>query len=209
MDRARVSRYLLFGLLAVAVVWAMWLVPVSQPSTGNAASGSAGNWHLSSISPPANAKKLATRLAKRQGWGAPAGGNGGSGSHSGSGSGGHGGHNNSKKTAAHSKILGITSVDGQPQVVLIHKHQVDTYAPGDTLPDGRRIKAIHGLKVTLAKAANNSNNKSKGGGGTKSKHKGRAKNNKNAASTQTLHLFPYDKSHLGNPKTSHNDKKAS
>lgn len=207
MDRARVSRYLLFGLLAVAVVWAMWLVPVPQPSTGNAAGGSAGNWHLSSISPPANAKKLATRLAKRQGWGAPAGGNGGSGSHSGSA--GHSGHNNSKKTAAHSTILGITSVDGQPRVVLMHKNQVGTYAPGQTLPDGRRIQAIHGLKITLATAVKSGNNKNKGRAEAKSQHKGRAKNSKHAAQTQTLHLFPYDKSHLGNPKTSHNNKKAS
>jgi len=206
MDRARVSRYLLFGLLAVAVVWAMWLVPMPQPSGGNASGGGNGNWHLGSISPPANAKKLATRLAKRQGWRSPGGGHGGSGSHPGSA--GHSGHNNSKKNAAHSKILGITSIDGQPRVVLMHKHQVETYASGNTLPDGRRIQAIQGLKVILTHTQNGEHTKSKSSAGGKNKSKN--KNTNNAAHAQTLHLFPYDKSHLGNPKSkpNHNNKNA-
>ncbi|MGN8160478.1 hypothetical protein ACS8Y6_06490 [Salinisphaera sp. RV14] len=204
MDRARASRYLLIGLLAVAVIWGMWLVPVPQPSGGDAAGG-AGDWHLAPIAPPADPKKLATRLAQRQGWGSPAGSAGG-GNGAQAGSANHSGHNSAKQTATHSTILGITSVDGQPRVVLMHKDQVDTYGPGDSLPDGRRIQAIHGLEITLAPAPDNKNSKANAGaqGKSKSHNQGQSqdKNGNGAARTQTLHLFPYDKSHLGMPKTS-------
>lgn len=177
MDRARVSRYLLFGLLAVPVVWAMWLVPVPQP-TNSSASGGSGSWQLKPLSPPTHPKKLASKLAQRQGWGAPSGGGSGTGGTNGGPGSHHGNGNGHNKSGAHSTILGITSVDDQPQVVLMHKNKVTTYAPGDTLPDGRRIKAINGVQVTLAPP--------------QGKKKGK---------TQILRLFRYDKSHIGMPKS--------
>lgn len=147
-DKAQVARYLLMALALVPITWAMWLVPLPQPDIAGP-SGQTGSWQLAPLSPPDDPDKLAQRLAQRQGWDASS-----TGASPGSATpqagqaqsatvGGQG------ENGPVSQILGIAHTSGQALVVLVHKQKPLTVAVGEKLPDGRRVKSIEGLSVTL------------------------------------------------------------
>lgn len=140
MNKSTRARYLLYILLAAFVGWLLWLLPLplAQPPVTATRHTS---WLLPAINRPADPKKLAAWLARRQGWRA-------------AGVGGTGRAATAKKNTAKTQILGIVRpAQGAAHVlILLPKGKLRTVTLGETLPDGRRVTAIEAATVTLAPA---------------------------------------------------------